>query len=36
MNKNNSIECSSEYNSMKNNSLEKVDKTVLSEETKFY
>ena len=31
MNKNNSIE----YNSIKNNSLERIDKTVLSEQTKF-
>ena len=36
MNKNNSIERSSaEYNFMKNNSLETIDKTVLSEQTKF-
>ena len=31
MNENNSIECSS----IKNNSLETIDKTVLSEQTKF-
>ena len=31
MNENNSIE----YNSIKNNSLERIDKTVLSEQTKF-
>ena len=31
MNENNSIE----YNSIKNNSLETIDKTVLSEQTKF-
>ena len=36
MNKNNSAEnISIEYNSIKNNSLETTDKTVLSEQTKF-
>ena len=41
MNKNNSAECnpieniSIEYNSIKNNSLETIGKTVLSEQTKF-
>ena len=36
MNKNNSIERNSaEYNSIKDNSLETIDKTVLSEQTKF-
>ena len=36
MNKNNSAEnISIEYNSIKNNSLETIDKTVLSEQTKF-
>ena len=41
MNKNNSAVCNSienisiEYNSIKNNSLETIDKTVLSEQTKF-
>ena len=41
MNKNNSIECSSawcnsiENISIKNNSLETIDKTILSEQTKF-
>ena len=32
MNENNSIE----YNSIKNNSLETIDKTILSEQTKFW
>ena len=36
MNENNHIERSSaEYNSVKNNSLETIDKAVLSEQTKF-
>ena len=36
MNKNNSAEnVSIEYNFVKNNSLETIDKTVLSEQTKF-
>ena len=36
MNKSNSIEnISIEYNSIKNNSLETIDETVLSEQTKF-
>ena len=41
MNKNNSAECNSienisiEYNSIKNNLLETIDKTVLSKQTKF-